>query len=194
MKHHTQNVMPTPQASRMSGQRENQEQHQGKGDRELLGLAFSEQREARECLVQPASHDKRNLLTRSPCSGKELFWDPLPPLGAKAGEQTISRVMQKLHLTARSWLLALPLCLGPRRPGGSGGRSAGTLWNRQQQPGTVTAPCWPPPVQVSMVGEDSKRPGFSFPAWLQLSALECISPVILGSSHYQLSLGFLPVK
>ena len=106
MKRHTQNVIPTPQASRMNGQRENQEQHQGKGDKELLGPAFSEQREARECLVQPASYDKRNLLTRSPCSGKELFWDPLPPLRAKAGEQTISRVMQKLHLAARSWLLA----------------------------------------------------------------------------------------
>ena len=130
MKHHAQDVIPTSQTSRMSGQQENHEQHQGRGIGDRW-VRLSLGREARECLVQPASHDKRNLLTRSPCSGKELFWDLLRPLRAEAGEQAISRVMQKPHLTARCWLLALPLCLGPRRPGGSGGHSASTLWDRQ---------------------------------------------------------------
>ena len=62
---------------------------------------------------------------------------------------------------------------------------AGWLWWAQ---------CQHPLGQASVVGEDSKMPGFSFPAWLRLSALESISPVILGNSRYQLSLGFLSVK
>ena len=39
-------------------------------------IRLSPSREAGECLTQPTPHDKRNLLTRSPCSGKELFPDP----------------------------------------------------------------------------------------------------------------------
>lgn len=60
----------------MSERWENWEQHWGRRESIALGQAFSGWREAGERFAQPTSHDKRDLLTGSPCSRKELFWDP----------------------------------------------------------------------------------------------------------------------
>lgn len=115
-------LLAAPLTSKLSEQCEHGEQPWRRGERKALGGAFPGKREAGERLTQPASLEERNLLTRSPCSRKELFWDP--PARAGAVSWTISGVAQEAPPTALSWIPALSL--GLDRPGGPSGRCAGT--------------------------------------------------------------------
>lgn len=97
----------------------------GKGERKVLDWAFSVWREAGECLAQPASQDKRNLLTRSPCSREALFREL--PASSQSGScqlgyfrgSTLGKLTQQLCLGSRPCLWRL----GPREA--RGGRVGG---------------------------------------------------------------------
>lgn len=143
----------------------------GSGERKELDQAFSEQTEVGECLAQPTSHDKRNLLTRSPCSGKELFRDlPAASQSRSWGAGELGYFRGSAESSPNSSILApgsafvpwalrgqvalVGLVLAP--PG-----QAAATWAHHS---TILPTPWKPPSQAKMVNEDSKTLGLPFPA------------------------------
>lgn len=173
-----------------SGRRGSSPGRRERGKRQV-GLSLG--REAGEHLAQPASRDKRNLLTRSPCSRKELFRDLLPPPRAAAVSRTISGAAQEAppQLCLGSWpcFWALP---GQGTPVSAvlvplhdcPGVDSGNLGPLQH---TFPTP-WKPSSRVA-VGENRR---LAFPSLAgTLSALGCNNPVALGNSLYHPGPGFL---